>query len=249
MFKKIVRKIAHLFDKMYNNLQQFGPPTEQPMDSGVIGQWIKIHPQFQGPNEVYVRDMVMDGENMVVITNDGQMDMGVFSSHYVKQSEEEYDAAGNVTSTQPETITPPAAQEYVQDYEQFVPKPNIDYDVLTAGLGNPEPDIDAKDYMPKDTYVDTPTHRHPEVEQSTIKVEVKPSNFDTIYKIFSKIDTSPNIKLSFDWDGFPTKEIDMLMKYFDVSIDDIAKYIIREYFDINTIEDVVKSKVAEMVKS
>lgn len=244
MLYNILRKIVNIFNKMYGNLQQFGPPEQNSLDTGVIGKWTKIHPQFDGPNTVYVRDMIMDGENMVVITNDGQMDMGVFSNHYIKQSDEEYDNNGNVIASSPE-------QHIEPNYNDFIEKSDIDYDLLTAGMGQDVQQPEIKDYVPADARITSnviETHSSNNVEQyseqSSINIEVRNVNTD-IEKVFSKIDSKPNIVLSIEWDKFPAMEIDMLTKYFDVTLEDIADYIVDNYFDNKEIKKVVTKHLEE----
>ena len=139
----IFRKIVNYLFKMYNELQNFGPPTNNMngsnVDSDMSGTWYKTHPQFNGPDVLHVRDAIMDGNDMIVITDHGNMSMGEFANNYFKQSDAEYDLDGKEiinTATKPklplDSIPKPAS----------TPKPslpinntlNIDYDVLVEGL-------------------------------------------------------------------------------------------------------------------
>ena len=91
----IFRKIVNYLFKMYNELQNFGPPTNNMngsnVDSDMSGVWYKTHPQFNGPDVLHVRDAIMDGNDMIVITDHGNMSMGEFANNYFKQSDTEYD--------------------------------------------------------------------------------------------------------------------------------------------------------------
>lgn len=84
---------------------------------------------------------------------------------------------------------------------------------------------------------------------STVQTSSKQSNQalntqqNLIDKIFAKINTTPNINIDFDWLDYPSTEMHMLVKYFDVSIDDISSYLYKTYFN----EDIIKSKILDFL--
>ena len=220
----IFRKIVNYLFKMYTELQNFGPPTnnmnDSNVDSDISGVWYKTHPQFNGPDVLHVRDAIMDGNDMIVITDHGNMSMGEFANNYFKQSDKEYDLEGNEiinTATKPklplDSIPKPAS----------IPKPNlpinntsnIDYDVLVEGLeGSPMDIINPSSY----NKVEVPDN------SAVLGITTKNDTNDAIYKVFSKLNDVPQLNVSINWNNFPKTEIDMLMKYFDVSLSEIARH-------------------------
>ena len=120
----IFRKIVNYLFKMYTELQNFVPQTNNMngSNSDMSGVWYKTHPQFNGPDVLHVRDAIMDGNDMIVITDHGNMSMGEFANNYFKQSDTEYDLEGNEiinTATKPklplDSIPKPSS----------TPKPNL----------------------------------------------------------------------------------------------------------------------------
>lgn len=231
--KKICKNIVNYFKRMYNNLQQFGPPGAQGPDMNMTGKWTKLHPQYPGPSTLFVRDSIMDGNDMIVVTDQGNMSMSDFANNYYKESDEEYNIDGSVraTSTPPSISTPPPI------------KTDIDYDILTAGMGenpNVEPEIPVvQQYVPTDTVVEN--------KPSTVSIELKNNTNDAIDKVFSKLESSPRVDVSLYWDQFPKNEMQMLIKYFDVSMDDIATYIVQNFITKEIINDAVKTKLNEYI--
>lgn len=52
-----------------------------------------------------------------------------------------------------------------------------------------------------------------------------------IDKLFSKIESKPNIKIDIDWEDFPADQVNMLINFLDVKKEDISRYIIDNYLD------------------
>ena len=65
------------------------------------------------------------------------------------------------------------------------------------------------------------------------KKELKNENI--IKKLFDKIESKPKIILTIDWADFPKNEISTLVNFLDVDIDDISKYIEREFITTDEI--------------
>ena len=243
----IFRKIVNYLFKMYNELQNFGPPTNNMngsnVDSDMSGTWYKTHPQFNGPDVLHVRDAIMDGNDMIVITDHGNMSMGEFANNYFKQSDKEYDLEGNEiinTATKPklplDSIPKPAS----------TPKPNlpinntsnIDYNVLVEGLeGSPMDIINPSSY----NKVETPNN------SAVLGITTKNDTNDAIYKVFSKLNDVPQLNVSINWDNFPKTEIDMLMKYFDVSLSEIAAYIVDNYATNDLVTQAIEKELNERI--
>lgn len=195
------------------NIPDMGPMAGLgPMgDMTVQGQWINK----RTGQVINVRDSIIEGDSMVVISDVGQIDMETFSRDYIQQSEEVYDTP-KIQNTQGTSIKEITAQD-----------PSI-----MAGGVNP---------------LEVPLN---ELPQSTVTVKEKPvtiGHYDMIDKIFVKNETEPKIKFEIEWTDFPAKELQMLVDYFDVSIDDISKYISKKFVDQQAIVDSLTSFVNKRV--
>lgn len=61
------------------------------------------------------------------------------------------------------------------------------------------------------------------------KEEKDNSTNSIIEDIFNKIDTTPNIEIALNWDKFPINDIKTLTKYLNLTLEDIADYIVTKY--------------------
>ena len=58
-------------------------------------------------------------------------------------------------------------------------------------------------------------------------------------KLFSKIKTDPEIKLTIKWEEFPKEEIKMLKTYFDITDENIGNYINNKYLKNDTLNNAI----------
>lgn len=77
---------------MYNNMQDFG---SGPGGGMMSGKWIN---KTNGTT-INVRDCVMQGDEMIVLTDRGQISGEDFSRNYIQMSDEEYDLKGSVINS------------------------------------------------------------------------------------------------------------------------------------------------------
>jgi hypothetical protein len=180
-------------------------------DMTVQGKWINK----RTGQVITARDSVIEGDNMVVMTDIGQIDMETFSRDYIQQSDEVYDA--------PQTQNAPGTS--IKEITAEDPT------VMAGGVNPLEVPLD-------------------QIPQSTVTVHEKQvtiGHYDMIDKIFVKNETEPKIKFEIEWTDFPAKELQMLVDYFDVSIDDISKYISKKFVDQQAIVDSLTSFVNKRV--
>ena len=207
----IFRKIVNYLFKMYTELQNFGPPTNNMngsnIDSDMSGVWYKTHPQFNGPDVLHVRDAIMDGNEIINTATKPKLPL--------------------------DSIPKPSS----------TPKPNlpisntsnIDYNVLVEGLENAPMDPDSYNK------VETPNN------SAVLGITTKNDANDAIYKVFSKLNDVPQLNVSINWDNFPKTEIDMLMKYFDVSLSEIAAYIVDNYATNDLVTQAIEKELNERI--
>ena len=191
----------------------------------ISGKWTNIH----NGQEIFVRDSFIDGDNMIVRTIDGNIiPMTEFSNNYVQSQEVDEATARSV-------IQQPVAPQSYGDI-----KPDFGEKVILKNDDTKDNNIKPNNLDQASQYVEN--HKEDKAED---KLEDKLFRKKTmIGKIFEKISTKPNIKLTFDWTEYPEKEMSMLMEYFDVSNDDIANYIYKTYFN----ENIIKESILKLIQ-
>ena len=151
----------------------------------------------------------MDGDNIILITDKGELDMNSFSKNYIQVSDETYDNNGNVVSTNDKfdisEITPNYNETGVNTFD------NETFNKLTKGIAT--------------TYQQN--------ANSSIHIETTNTsdNFKLIDKVFSKVKHEPSINIDISWIDFPNDKVQMLMDTFDVDKNEISEYIYNKYLN------------------
>ena len=70
----------------------------------------------------------------------------------------------------------------------------------------------------------------PQLQQS-----VTINNEQIIKKIFDKLTSFPEIDVNIKWDNFPEAQINTLVEFLDVKIEDISAYVIKKYINTETL--------------
>lgn len=187
------------------NNNQIAPP--QPAEGGpqISGKWFNPH----SGDVVNVRDSLIDGDNMFIITDKGRMSMDEFQS-YVQVEDDDILPDGPIVNI-----------------------PTVDVkSQLMAGMNADGLSVD------KDIFVDNTIDNNIDNTQllnnvienqptsvATVTIPEHDKSYDMIDKIFTKSNIVPTIKLVIEDNTFPYAELGMLMEYFDVTADDIAEYV------------------------
>lgn len=189
--------------------------------------------------KIQIRDSVIDGDDMLLMTNEGtQITMRDFSSNYIQVSDEYYDGAGNV-------ITDDATLKKIEKQEREVSKPDI-----TSMVAQNVDDDFFNRLQEKNNAVNTTasTVTVNDYEEHTSrrcdkqkKREVSVSH-EMLDKLFTKVKIRPRLNVT-DCDNFPTQQLRMLKEFYDVTDDDIAEYLI-EYIFTN---DDMKSMIIDFL--
>jgi len=167
---------------------------------GITGKWInKLTGQV-----INVRNSVIDGDNMIIISDAGQIMMSEFSQNYVQASDEIYDESGHVVDNKPVEIS-----EIVNTEQSNVVGSSIN------------------------SSMNLPIYQ--EVQNSNA---VESENDKIIEKVFKKIKNEPKISVNIEWDDFPESQLNTLIEFLDIPMDDISSYIIKHYI---TDEQISKS--------
>lgn len=171
----------------------------------ISGKWINKN----DGSIISIRNTVMDGDNIILITDKGELDMNSFSKNYIQVSDETYDNNGNVVSTNDKfdisEITPNYNETSVNTFD------NETFNKLTKGI----------------------TNTHQQNANSSIHIETTNTsdNFKLIDKVFSKVKHEPSINIDISWIDFPNDKVQMLMDTFDVDKNEISEYIYNKYLN------------------
>ena len=185
---------------------------------GISGKWTnKVTGQT-----INVRDSIIDGDRMIIISDQGQIDMTEFSQYYIQTSDEIYDEGGKVIDKQPVSFSeikqPSQNDMYMHNFDLNKP--------ISDDLGN----------------ITASTETYQIVSGGSSKT-ANYGNFELIDKLFKRKNYNPVIKVDIQSSDFPLNELKMLMDIYDVDSTDIANYLLKEYINQDTICDSVLNYV------
>ena len=189
--------------------------TDQQDGFAISGAWMNI----RTGETIQVRDNFIDGDMMLVRTMDGQLiPMDKFSNNYVQSQEVDEDIAK-------QAIKP--VQTVPQSYGDIRP----DFGTPVKHISNNNTEYK----QPQQSVKDTPTK---------VEIVTEDNENKMLKKVFEKVSTKPTINLTFDWNEYPKKEMDMLIEYFDITKEDIVDYLYEKYFNKEVIKElIIKSDV------
>lgn len=183
------------------------------------GKWVNIHTN----DVVMVRDTIQDGEQMLVITDKGQIPMKDFVN-YVQIED------GEVVPTLQDLYgNPQNNSALLAQINQGIPvedrittntePPDKKYKKLLEGLGEQPHTSKSKPIIE---------------EKSVIEIKEEPKknpNYELIKKVFDKFPVERSIEFSIIEEEWPFKEFNMLVNILDVPVEDICSYVIDNYLD------------------
>ena len=186
-------------------------PEQNDGGIGISGRWLNK----RTGQTINIRNSVMDGDNMIIITDKGQISMTEFSRDYIQASDDIYDESGKVIGH--EEVKP-------EDYGE-----NSDWLQIK--------EIMSTAHMPNVNQPETPSIN---------------TNDQIIKKVFDKLTAYPKINVDIKWDDFPEAQMQTLVNFLDISIDDISKYIIKNYVNAEAlaleITEILKSKLNKNIE-
>lgn len=204
------------------------PPTQGVMgvETGLGGDQISgkwVNPRTG--QEVWAQRLIDDGNGALIVTDKGIITMTDFSE-FVQMGEE---TGASIAPAQPmindnSNLMSNEDKAMISGVNMNKPKPqqpqfSLD-EPLTAQINH----IDTSN-----SYVNT-----------TVKTES--ANYKMIDKLFTKFDKL-DIKVDIDWGDFPKNQIESLVDIFDVPRKEIAEYIIKKYFNSESLAE----KIEEMI--
>ena len=175
---------------MNGMMQDFGTGPGGPM---ISGKWINKRTGAV----INVRDSIINGDELVIITDKGQISMDEFSRNYIQASNDIFDESGKVighADADPSIVVESSTPNTVQ-----TPMMSSNTASLTKPLNN-------------------------KTQQTNHTTEKETEKEKLIRKIFDK-NPAPTFTIDIDWTDFPKNELEMLINYFDISKEDIAQYL------------------------
>lgn len=185
---------------MMNDMPMGGFNSES--SAMISGKWINR----QTGDIVNVRDSIIDGDNMIIITDRGQIDLPTFSNNYIQASDDIYDESGNKIGTEKLNTNEIVNASRPVDLKQAKKNELSEYELIDEIV----------------------SEKSKPLQQTETKSE-QPPTYDIIDKVFSKINVMPNIHVDINWNEMPMTQIDTLINYLDVPVEDVAGYIITKY--------------------
>ena len=182
-------------------------PGDDGSGMGLTGKWMNK----RTGKAVNIRQTIQDGDNMIIISDQGQIPMEVFSRDYVQVSDDIYDESGKVVGHEEATNSDIGA---IEEYEKMY---GVD----------------------------------PLVPQAT-PAAAPINNEQIIKKVFDKLSSYPQIDVNIKWDNFPEAQINTLVEFLDVNVNDISAYIIKNYVNVEAlaleITEVLKDKLHKNIE-
>ena len=172
---------------------------------GISGIWMN---KLTG-QKVNVRQSVQDGDNMIIITDKGQISMEIFSRDYIQASDEIYDESGKVIDNKPMEMDEDLS--VIINYEKNGNTVSPIYNPVPAPVINPNDQI--------------------------------------IKKVFDKLSSFPEVNVEIKWDEFPEAQINTLVNFLDVKIEDISAYIVNNYINSKALSDSIDKILTDKLNS
>lgn len=185
------------------------------------GKWVNMYTQ----DIVMVRDTIQDGDQMLVITDKGQIPMKDFTNYVQLEDDEIVPSIQDLYNGQPNNSLLAQINQGIPAEDQITTnnissvKKNKKHNKLLEGLGEP---------------IKTNSKKEQDNKKSTVKIEEetkKNSNYDLIKKVFDKFPVERSIEFSIIEEEWPFKEFNMLVNILDVPVEDICSYVIDNYLN------------------
>lgn len=167
---------------------------------GISGKWINKNTG----NIINVRDSIIDGDNMIIISDHGEISMEIFSRDYLQVSDEIYNESGQVIDNSNVTLN----------------------EINVSKMEMPKVDMSNFDALEEIKVQEKPIIKKNQIVSSS---PTSINNFELIDKLFKKKNYNPVININIESEGFPKEELSLLMNIYDVKKEDISKYILQEY--------------------
>lgn len=193
---------------------------------GITGKWTN---KLTG-EVINVRDSIIDGDDMIIISDKGNLSMLDFSQNYIQISDEVYE---NSIQYQPINY-----DNDINEIDLSI-KPDNEYNNMSINTKVVNDDYTVE--LQRDPIVIQKNNEYNSYEEN--------SNLLMIDKLFKKIDFNPVINIDINPVGWPQNQLKMLIDIYDVTPNEIAQYLIREYihpeYILEQVSKYVNDKLSE----
>lgn len=176
----------------------------------ISGTWMN---KYTG-DIVRVHNNIIDGDQMILITDKGQITMNEFSDNYIQASEDIYNDQGQIIDHAPVAID-----------EIKISKPSI----LDIPIG-----------MTTSNYTQVIKENNTEKNKQT----EEPESFKILDKFFNKIDNKENlITIDIDFNILPKEKLETIVDYMDISVEELSQYIAKKIVNTENLPNIIFNKL------
>lgn len=176
----------------------------------ISGTWMN---KYTG-DIVRVHNNIIDGDQMILITDKGQITMNEFSDNYIQASEDIYNDKGQIIDHAPVAID-----------EIKISQPSI----LDIPIG-----------MTTSNYTQVIKENNTEKNKQT----EEPEAFKILDKFFNKIDNKENlITIDIDFNILPKEKLETIVDYMDISVEELSQYIAKKIVNTENLPNIIFNKL------
>lgn len=176
----------------------------------ISGAWMN---KYTG-DIVHVHNNIIDGDQMILITDKGQITMNEFSDNYIQASEDIYNDKGQIIDHAPVAID-----------EIKISQPSI----LDIPIG-----------MTTSNYTQVIKENNTEKNKQT----EEPESFKILDKFFNKIDNKENlITIDIDFNILPKEKLETIVDYMDISVEELSQYIAKKIVNTENLPNIIFNKL------
>lgn len=176
----------------------------------ISGAWMN---KYTG-DIVRVHNNIIDGDQMILITDKGQITMNEFSDNYIQASEDIYNDQGQIIDHAPVAID-----------EIKISQPSI----LDIPIG-----------MTTSNYTQVIKENNTEKNKQT----EEPESFKILDKFFNKIDNKENlITIDIDFNILPKEKLETIVDYMDISVEELSQYIAKKIVNTENLPNIIFNKL------
>ena len=176
----------------------------------ISGAWMN---KYTG-DIVRVHNNIIDGDQMILITDKGQITMNEFSDNYIQASEDIYNDKGQIIDHAPVAID-----------EIKISQPSI----LDIPIG-----------MTTSNYTQVIKENNIEKNKQT----EEPESFKILDKFFNKIDSKENlITIDIDFNILPKEKLETIVDYMDISVEELSQYIAKKIVNTENLPNIIFNKL------
>ena len=176
----------------------------------ISGAWMN---KYTG-DIIRVHNNIIDGDQMILITDKGQITMNEFSDNYIQASEDIYNDQGQIIDHAPVAID-----------EIKISQPSI----LDMPIG-----------MATSNYTQVIKENNTEKNKQT----EEPESFKILDKFFNKIDNKENlITIDIDFNILPKEKLETIVDYMDISVEELSQYIAKKIVNTENLPNIIFNKL------